>query len=138
MRILVLLATVSALIVAGCGDDENPTETTVNQSTALPLTVERSGGVAGIRDKLVVRADGTGTVVSRDGATRKLTAEETRAVRSALRELVFAGLHDEYGPPEGVGVADGIDYAFTAGGDTIVVKEMAEDVPEPLLTLKAA
>src|SRR3954454_1767132 len=102
MRILVLAATLFALVVAGCGEEDNPTETTINESTALPLTVERTGGEAGVREELVVRADGSGTVTTNDGTTRRLTADETTAVRSALRELVFAGLDDRYTPKEGL------------------------------------
>jgi hypothetical protein len=137
MRLLALCSTLLVFGASACGD-ENGTPTTTSVSTALPLTVERSGGVAGIHDTLVVRADGTGTFTPRDGAGEELTADETARVRSALRELVFAGLHLRYEPPNGTQVADGIDYTFSAGGDTIVVEEMAEDVPEALDELKAA
>jgi hypothetical protein len=136
VRLLAVSAALLALVVAGCGD-ENDTPTTTNASTALPLTVERTGGEAGINDKLVVRADGTATFTSNSGA-RVLAAEETARVRSALRELVFSGLDERYEPPDGTQIADGIDYTFSAGGDTIVVEEMAADVPEPLEALKAA
>jgi hypothetical protein len=137
MRLLVLCAALLALGVSACGD-ENETPTTTSASTALPLTVERSGGVAGINDKLVVRADGTGTFTSNNDAAQELTADDTARVRSALRELVFSGLDERYEPPSGTQIADGIDYKFSAGGDTIVVEEMAEDVPDPLDALKAA
>ena len=138
MRPVLLIALLAASLVAGCGTDDTPTETTINVSTALPLTVERTGGVAGIEERLVVRADGTGTITTRDAAARELTADETAAVRRALRELVFDGLDERYGPPEGTVVSDGIDYAFTAGGRTIVVEELAEDVPEALAELRRA
>jgi hypothetical protein len=138
MRPLVLAATVLALALIGCGDDEQTARTTVSESTALPVTIERSGGVAGIHDTLVVRPDGTGTLTARDGTTRQLSAEETTAVVAAMRELVFAGLERRYGPPQGTMVSDGIDYTFSAWDDTIVVEELAEDVPAPLLALKGA
>lgn len=138
MRSLVLLATsLAAVLLAGCGE-EHKTLTTISESTALPITVERSGGVAGIHDTLVVHRNETGTLTSSDGSTRKLSADETGPVRSALRELVFGGLDRHYGPPEGVEVADGIDYTFSAWGDTIVVEDMADDVPSPLEQLKTA
>jgi hypothetical protein len=138
MRPFVLAATVLALALIGCGDDEQTARTTVSESTALPVTIERSGGVAGIHDTLVVRPDGTGTLTERDGTTRQLSAEETTGVVAAMRELVFAGLERRYGPPEGTMVSDGIDYTFSAWDDTIVVEELAEDVPAPLLALKGA
>jgi hypothetical protein len=97
MRPFVLAATALALVLVGCGD-EPATRTTVSESTALPVTIERTGGEAGIRDTLVVRPDGTGTLTSRDG----------------------------------------IDDTFSAWDDTIVVEELAEDVPVPLLALKRA
>jgi hypothetical protein len=138
MRPFVLAATVLALALIGCGDDEQTARTTVSESTALPVTIERSGGVAGIHDTLVVRPDGTGTLTASDGTTRQLSAEETTAVVAAMRELVFAGLERRYGPPQGTMVSDGIDYTFSAWDDTIVVEELAEDVPAPLLALKGA
>jgi hypothetical protein len=122
--------------VIACGD-ENGTPTTTSVSTALPLKVERSGGVAGIQDTLVVRPDGSGTVTV-SGTDEKLAPDETTALRRAMRELVFAGLQERYVPPEGTVVSDGIDYAFTAGGRTVVVEEMADDVPGPLMRLKSA
>jgi hypothetical protein len=138
MRPFVLAATVLAVLLAGCGDDAQTTKTTVSQSTALPVTIERSGGVAGIHDTLVVRADGTGTLTSRDGTTRKVSADDTTGVVAAMRQLVFPGLERRYGPPEGTMVSDGIDYTFSAWEDSIVVEEMAEDVPAPLVDLKGA
>jgi hypothetical protein len=138
MRPFVLAATVLAVLLAGCGDDAQTTKTTVSQSTALPVTIERSGGEAGIHEWLVVRPAGTGTLTSRDGTTRKVSADETTGVVAAMSELVFGGLERRYGPPEGTMVSDGIDYTFSAWEDTIVVEEMAEDVPEALDELKAA
>lgn len=137
MRLLVLCAALVALGVSACGDGDD-TPTTTNVSTALPLTIERSGGEAGIDESLVVRTDGTGTFTPDDGVAQELTANQTARIRSALRELVFSGLDERYEPPNGTQIADGIDYTFRAGGDTIVVEEMAEDVPEPLDELKAA
>jgi hypothetical protein len=137
MRPFVLAATALALVLVGCGD-EPATRTTVSESTALPVTIERTGGEAGIRDTLVVRPDGTGTLTSRAGPTRTVRAGETAGVVSAMRELVFGGLERRYGPPEGTVVSDGIDYTFSAWDDTIVVEELAEDVPVPLLALKRA
>jgi hypothetical protein len=139
MRRFALVATVLALLVAGCGDEDEPgTKTTISESTALPVTIERSGGVAGIHDTLVVRPDGTGTLTSRDGTTRKVAAGDTTGVVAAMRELIFDGLDERYSPPEGTMVSDGIDYTFSAWGDTITVEEMAEDVPAPLVRLKSA
>jgi hypothetical protein len=138
MRPLVLLATLLAALLAGCGEEDKTTLTTISESTALPITVERSGGVAGIHDRLVVHRDETGTLTRSDGTKRKLTAEETSGVRAALREIVLQGLDRRYSPPSGVEVADGIDYTITGGGVTIVVEDQADDVPSRLEILRLA
>jgi hypothetical protein len=124
-----------ALALGGCGGADK-TPTTISAGTPLPLTVQRSGGVAGIHETLRVRRDGSATVRARGGATRRLTPQDTDAIRRTLREFPFAGLHERYAPPAGVQVSDGIDYTFTAGGRTIVVQEMAEGVPSALVRLK--
>jgi hypothetical protein len=137
-RFVPLLAVLAlALALGGCGGADK-TPTTISAGTPLPITVKRSGGVAGIQETLRVRRDGSGTFSASDGTTRRLTPEDTDAIRRTLREFPFAGLDERYAAPAGVQVSDGIDYAFTAGGRTIVVQDMAEDVPSALLRLKTA
>jgi len=139
MRLLATAAVLLCAAVTACGDAEGTaTPTTVSASTALPLVVERSGGVAGLHEGLLVRRNGTGTLTPTRGRPRRLSRADTARVRAALRELDFRGLKPRYGPPEGTVVADGIDYRFRAGGRTIVVLELAENVTAPLERLRAA
>ncbi|HEY8581370.1 MAG TPA: hypothetical protein VIL49_00425, partial [Capillimicrobium sp.] len=62
------------------------------------LVVERTGGIAGVQDRLVVRADGSGLVTHRGGPRERLTPADTRAVRRALRHAGFADLDARYEP----------------------------------------
>ena len=72
----VRLALLALVVLAGCGDAE--------KATALegPVTYERSGGIAGRRDRLVVQPDGSARLTVRD---------TTKSIRITGRELVRLG-----------------------------------------------
>ena len=78
------MAILAGLIVlfAGCGADEQA-------SLSGPLTYERGGGLAGRRDRLVVRPDGSATLTIRDKAkTVKLTVQTaTKSIQLSDAEL---------------------------------------------------
>jgi hypothetical protein len=105
-------------------------------SAAPALVAQRTGGIAGVQDRLVVRADGSATVTHRDGGARRLGAARTRAVRTALRAARFPTLAPLY-QPEGV-VNDGFTYVLRAGGRTVRVDQGAEHVPARLQRLISA
>jgi hypothetical protein len=103
-------------------------------ATAAPrLVVERSGGIAGVHDRLVIGPHGAARVTHRDGTTQRLPASRTRAVRSALRAARFATLATAY-RPRGV-VNDGFVYDLRAGGHRVHVEQGADGVPQRLQAL---
>lgn len=128
MRVVIAVV-VAVLTLAACG---------VAAATPLPLTIKRSGGIAGIQDTLVVRPGGRATLTHRGGARERLTPADTRVLRATLRASDFRTLDALYEPKGGVVVSDGIDYVFRAGGHTVAVKELAEGVPARLERLKRA
>lgn len=103
-------------------------------ATAAPtLVAQRTGGIAGVQDRLVVHADGTATVTHRQGAPGHLAATRTRTVRSALRDARFPTLAPVFRPKAIVN--DGFVYVLRAHGHTVRVEEGAPDVPARLQTL---
>ena len=100
---------------------------------APALVAQRTGGIAGVQDRLVVRADGSATVTHRDGAAGQLAAARTRADHTAQHTTQNPTLAPVY-RPKGV-VNDGFTYVLRAGGRTVRVDEGAEDVPARLRRL---
>jgi hypothetical protein len=100
------------------------------------LVVERTGGIAGVQDRVVIGAHGAARVTHRDGAARRLPAARTRAVRAALREARFATLARRYRPRAVVN--DGFVYVLRSGGRSVRVEQGADGVPRRLQVLIGA
>jgi hypothetical protein len=97
------------------------------------LTVERTGGIAGVQDTLVIGRHGGATVTHRDGGAHRLSAHRTRATRAALRAARFPTLARAYRPRAVVN--DGFVYVLRSGGHSVRVEEGAEHVPRRLQAL---
>jgi hypothetical protein len=106
------------------------------RAAAPLLSAQRTGGIAGVQDRLVVRADGRATVTHRDGERGRLAPGRTRAVRVALRRARLETLARAY-RPKGV-VNDGFVYVLRSAGHTVRVEEGAEGVPLRLRRLLSA
>jgi hypothetical protein len=128
-----LLATVLALaasvIPAACGDDaihDPPPWPRVPGPANTIVVYERTGGIAGIRERLAVRPDGAARLEtgypSGPGYKVKrfeLSPVELDDLRSARDAVEFAELDDEYAPDQPV--ADGFATAITAEGREVTV-----------------
>jgi hypothetical protein len=120
-RLLVLLAAVAALVLPAT-------------AVAAPaLVVERSGGIAGVQDRLTLDKSGAAVVTHRDGKRSRVAASRTRILRSALQDARLSSLKGSYEPK--LTVNDGFTYVLKAGGHTVRVEEGAEGVPKRLQRL---
>jgi hypothetical protein len=132
----VLTSLLAALVTAGCAGvpgtaDQSPSQSPppASPSTApsvpspSPSTPDpgqvlvsyvRQGGIAGFRDELVVRPDGSYTVTSRNrsAASGKLTPAELAELRRALQDANFAGLPTD----SPLQIADGFTHVVRYGG----------------------
>ena len=85
-------------LLTACGSATPPTPATPADSAApaFPVTVARSGGLAGFDDRVVVAGDGTTMVTARGGAVTscRLTTPALTALERSVRSLVAA-------PPQG-------------------------------------
>lgn len=100
-----MVAAVAGLVLTGCGDESNggpggttsSTPTTTQSTpagTVLPITVTRSGGVAGFNDLVVIGTDGVATVSSRGkGTVRcKLDPSLLGSLTAAAQQVDWTGL----------------------------------------------
>ena len=109
MRMAILAGLV--VLLAGCGADEAA-------SLSGPVTYERGGGLAGRRDRLVVRPDGSATLTVRDKSKAvKLSGKELDTLASDLEAADLGSLPRESTsePP----VPDAFGYRVSYGGDTV-------------------
>jgi hypothetical protein len=132
-----LLAGLAVVLLAGCGSEDGGSGSGSGSGKALlsgPVTYERGGGLAGRRDRLVVRPDGSATLTVRERSkTVKLTGKELDSLASDLEAADLGSL-----PPESTSdrpVPDAFGYRVSYGGDTVTTDSSA--MPKELRGLVA-
>ncbi|WP_405998543.1 hypothetical protein [Streptomyces sp. NBC_00829] len=108
------------------GGTASPTASAPTPATPARTLVEMTvtGGIAGVRNRLVVRDDGTYTTSSKagPGGAGRMTPAELTKLRGALEKADFARLPSEsHGSP----VADGFTYRITYAGHTVTTDDTA-------------
>jgi hypothetical protein len=98
-----------------------------------PVTVSRTGGIAGMTDQYAVAPDGTLTGTSRNKppVTKKLTAAQLDELRGLATDKTLSAeaAKSPVGPK---GCADGFRYTVTAGTATVTGTDcgaLAKDAP---------
>jgi hypothetical protein len=65
----------AGLLLAGCGNDggtdpsESPSQSATSASGSFPITITRSGGIAGFADKVVIQENGAVAVTTKSGVS---------------------------------------------------------------------
>lgn len=126
------------LLAAGCASGEGvdgggdstraepsapTTPAPTTPAAARPLVhVTVTGGIAGVRNDLLVRDDGTYTTSTKTGpkGSGRMTPAELAELRRALEKADFARLPGE---ATGSPVADGFTYRITYAGHTVTTDE---------------
>jgi hypothetical protein len=128
---------VAMLALAGCGgEDESPPEPGDPGGAPLtgPLTYSRGGGIGGRMDKLTVRPDGSGTLVTKTGERavelqdRELEALADDVERADLPGLPADSTADRPQP-------DALGYRVVYGDATVTTE--SGKVPERMAPLLA-
>ncbi|MEU8519286.1 hypothetical protein [Streptomyces sp. NBC_01216] len=126
------VALVPLVALAGCGTDgtSGPSEpgrgTAKNSGEPAPREVlvdlEVSGGFAGVRNRLVVRYDGSYTTRSgtKPPRTGRMEPAEVAELRAALEDPAFAAVPAR---PSGKTVYDGFEYVITYGSRVVVATD---------------
>jgi hypothetical protein len=134
---MAILAGLAVVLLAGCGSDDGGSGGGSGGGKALlsgPLTYERGGGLAGRRDRLVVRPDGSATLTVREQSKAvKLTSKELDTLAADLEAADLGSL-----PPESTSerpVPDAFGYRVSYGGDTVTTDSAA--MPKALRGLMA-
>ncbi len=80
LPVLAPFALTGALLLGGCGSTPDSTPATGSSSDAVfPITVERSGGLAGFADTVVVGQDGLAKVTTKAGVSTCTVGSEALA-----------------------------------------------------------
>lgn len=95
---VVLCSAATVLAMTACGSPTGSTGSTGRTGTSppsvFPLTITRTGGIAGFNDVLVVSGDGLVTVTQKGQAKRqcRLTAEAAKRLSAAAAKVPWADL----------------------------------------------
>jgi hypothetical protein len=129
----------AVLPLAGCGGSAgsgadgppDPPATASGSAAAQPVTLQRGGGIAGVRDAVTVQPDGSWRRTARTGppGTGTLPADQrARLARMAADPALRAEATRTV--PE-LECADGFDYRLTAGGTTVAWRECGSATTPP-------
>ena len=134
---MALLAGLAVVLLAGCGSDGGGSGSDSGGGKASlsgPVTYERGGGLAGRRDRLVVRPDGSATLTVREKSTTvKLTGKELDSLASDLEAADLGSVPSESTSERPV--PDAFGYRVSYGGDTVTTDSAA--MPKKLRGLMA-
>jgi hypothetical protein len=132
-----ILIGVLMVLLSGCGSDEDGGGSGGSSGDAKlsgPLTYERGGGIAGRRDRLVVRPDGSATLtVQEKPKSVTLTDDELDAVITDVESADLGSLPADSTtePP----VPDAFGYRIAYGGTTVTTDDPG--MPKELRALAA-
>lgn len=126
----------AALALGGCVEQPKPipkasdsTPASAPPSANFPLRVERTGGVAGFHDVLVIQQDGSVVADSkRSQVSCTLAAASLAVLNTAARAIQ---LNDR--PTPGTDVADGMTVTFSARFSTLGIDDPKLAVAEPVI-----
>lgn len=132
MLICVLLM-VAAAASAGCTGTKNATTTVTPEEPTLFVDYQRSGGIAGINDRLVIFDNGVGLISSRTMSREILiNKSELEQLSLLFGAAQFPALEGNYTSRRGG--ADLFQYSITYQGKTVNTEETAvPDSLEPVL-----
>ena len=117
----VLALALAVLPLAACASTDGPAPggSSGPRPSAGPVELQRSGGIAGVRDVVTVGPDGGWRRTAKAGTPTSgtLSADERdRLARMAADPGLVA---EATRTPPGTECADGFDYRLTAGGTTV-------------------
>lgn len=126
-------ATVTADSQTQTSPQASMTETTATEGTGAPLiTLNRSGGIAGINQTVVVQNDGTVQLIDGESAGSvtkegRATPEQLQKLEAALQSEGWQQLDATYGG--GQQIADGFTYTVVANGKTVKSYDGTQNPP---------
>lgn len=132
----VALAVTAAIALSGCGSDN--TTTTTDPDLAGPLVVyQRSGGIAGVDEKLDVERDGSASVstggVEPANSSFRLSDAELKELSAELDAADFGAVRTS-GPTS---CADCFVESVATGGRTTTIVAEIESPPDSVTTALA-
>lgn len=122
------------LVLAGAGCLGTKTPEPAQSPPAILVDYQRTGGIAGVDDRLVVFDNGVAVISGRSGSTQILLNKSDLALIAVLfNQSQFSQLQGQYSAPGGS--ADLMTYTISYHGKTVTAAESA--VPPALLPIIA-
>ncbi len=114
---------VSAVFLSGCIGQKTQTETQPEPPAVL-VTYERTGGIAGLNDRLVIFDNGAGVLTGRSGSIEiSLNKLDIARINALFSEAQFSMLQPNY--PSSHAHADLLTYSVSYHGKTVTVQDTA-------------
>ena len=142
-RVRVGIIFVAALAIAGCAGStmtDGPSGSTPlgsggpsSNGPTGPMTVTRTGGIAGVNDVLEIAADGTAQLTRKTGAAS--TCTPSPSALEALRAIDLAAVGAA--PPKAP-IADGFNYTVVSGTETASAGDGEEGIRGAFVAAAAA
>jgi hypothetical protein len=124
---LAILVTFGGL-AAGCAGSGSPGETSVTPP-AVPISITRTGGIAGVNQSIQIATDGTWTYTDNRKNQREtgaLTADQRLQVLRFVKDPAFAEQLAKAAKADS-GCADGFHYTISTGGESTSFEDCGTD-----------
>ena len=130
----ILLFAVCAAVVGGCGSDDEPADDEPVLTNGALVTYSRTGGVAGLDERLRIDPDGAATIAYGEPVNTERTFELSGAELDRITSLLDSANFDSMpANPEPTGCADCFVYTVEYGGDSVTY----DDATEPSASIEA-
>lgn len=116
------------LLLTGCATAQNPgaTPTTPSKGDPVPVTVEKTGGFAGVKETITVDETGKWT---KAGTSGRLTVAQSQQLQLLASDTKLAVEAAEVRPQ--TKCRDSFEFAVTVGNTTVRYVDCPTDGPPP-------
>lgn len=130
-----LLTALAAGTVSSCGsaDPQIPatSSTTASKQSSFPLTVQRTGGIAGFRDTISIDADGHVLAATKQG---QVSCDLDKASLATLNDAALQVQDTDQPTAPPTGQPDSMSVLFGAGTGLLAIDDARVAQAEPVVT----
>jgi hypothetical protein len=118
-------------LTAGCGGSgtNGPGTTSATSPAAVPVSMSRTGGIAGVNQSIEIAADGTWVYTNKrnnQSETGTLTAAQRAELQRLVSDPAFSADLGQRAVPKGKPCSDGFQYTIGTTGEKVSFEQCGD------------